>query len=215
MSPLDRRHFLRAAAALSAGAFVPGAASALPPRLLGTCPAPTPGATAGPFYLQSPLRQDITEGLSGMPFSVLLRVLDRATCTPIAGVFVEIWHADVPGAYSGFASEGTLGETFLRGAFPTDSQGIARLQTIYPGWYPGRTPHIHVRVREPGGAQLLTTQVYFDDAVSTWVYSNVAPYTARGVHTVGNGTDGLYRPDMELVLQRVGSGARGALTLTV
>jgi protocatechuate 3,4-dioxygenase beta subunit len=213
---MNRRDLLLGATALGATSLLPaGAEATLPQRIFGTCPTPSPGGAEGPFYIAGATRRDITEGLPGFPLQVFLRIVDRNTCLPIEGVAVDIWHSDIPGAYSGFASEGTLGETFLRGIQLTDARGIASFQTIYPGWYPVRTPHIHVKVIAPGGAELLTTQVYFDDAVSRWVYRNVPEYAARGVHAVTNATDGGYRSDMELVLQPAGNGGYGGLTLTV
>ena len=39
-----------------------------------------------------------------------------------------------------------------------------RLRTIYPGWYSGRTPHVHLKLRV--GAKATTTQLYFPDEVT-------------------------------------------------
>ena len=61
---------------------------------------------------------------------------------------MEIWHADASGDYSGF--DGQENQTFLRGRQIAGANGAATFRTIYPGWYPGRTPHIHVKVLRDG-----------------------------------------------------------------
>ncbi|MGO8658631.1 protocatechuate 3,4-dioxygenase, partial [Rhizobium ruizarguesonis] len=72
---------------------------------------------------------------------------------PIENADVEIWHADVRGVYSGRAAgmcnpddEAARNAGFLRGRQITDADGVANFLSVYPGWYGGRTPHIHLRV---------------------------------------------------------------------
>ena len=60
----------------------------------------------------------------------------------------------------------------------TDAKGVATFRTIYPGWYPGRTPHIHVKV-SVAGSEVHTGQLFFDEALTTAVYAR-DPYRARG-----------------------------------
>ena len=112
----------------------------------------TPETTAGPFYLDPGLvRADITEGAPGAPLALVLQVVD-ADCRPIEGVRVDVWHCDAAGNYSGFAGQGsdgprdTRGDTFLRGTQFADARGVVAYETIWPGWYRGRTPHVHYRV---------------------------------------------------------------------
>lgn len=211
----DRRQLLVGAAAWGGVALWPRTARALPAALEGTCPTPTRGAAEGPFHVPGPDRRDLTEGLTGLPLQLVIRLEDRATCTPIPDLLVDVWHADIPGTYSGFASQGSAGETWLRGTQATDADGLARFSTIYPGWYPTRTPHLHVKVLDLAGVELLTTQLYFPDPVSTWIYRNVAPYDLRAPHAVRNPQDGGYRRDMEVAIRRAGAGAQAGITLTV
>src|SRR5258705_4715165 len=49
--------------------------------------------------------------------------------------------------YSDESVENTVGQTFLRGHQITDSNGAVTFKTIIPGWYSGRTVHIHVMIR--------------------------------------------------------------------
>src|SRR5256885_1507945 len=64
--------------------------------------------------------------------------------------------------------------TFMRGIQRTDATGLAVFRTIYPGWYRGRTVHIHVKVHV-GGTVLHTGQLFFDDSLTDSVFKH-PPY---------------------------------------
>jgi protocatechuate 3,4-dioxygenase beta subunit len=155
----------------------------------------TPEQTEGPFFVETGLlRSDLREDKAGVELRLSLRVVSADGCTPIAGALVEVWHADAAGAYSAFDtaqgnSANTAGETFLRGYQAADAEGRVEFVTVYPGWYPGRTPHIHLMVLV-GDDSLLTTQLYFPEAVTDEVYEQ-APYSARGRRTTTNASDGV------------------------
>lgn len=100
----------------------------------------------------------------------------------------ELWHCDAAGAYSGV--QGDTGR-FLRGIQRTNAKGVAVFQTIYPGWYPGRTVHIHVKTAL-GGNVVHTGQLYFSDRVTDTVYRR-APYTRRPNRSTRNAGDSIYR----------------------
>jgi protocatechuate 3,4-dioxygenase beta subunit len=144
----------------------------------------TPEAVEGPFYFDPKLvRTDITEGHRGAPLALTLQVVAAADCAPIASARVDLWHADALGMYSGYRGQGdegvaTRGQTFLRGTQVTGADGKAQFATIYPGWYPGRTPHIHFKVLLDERS-LVTGQLYFPDEVSTRIYSGNTPYRER------------------------------------
>src|SRR5580765_1665508 len=122
-----------------------------------------PEQTEGPYYIaRERVRRNITEGKPGVPLSLRTTVVDAHTCRPIKGATVDVWHADAAGAYSGFGAG--VGGSFCRGVQPTDARGLARFETIYPGWYPGRAVHIHVKVHVHGNV-VHTGQLYFPDAV--------------------------------------------------
>src|SRR5436305_381668 len=99
-------------------------------------------ATAARSCSDGKLRRNITEGRPGTPLTLRLRVVDASTCKPIKNAAVDIWHCDALGAYSGFGA-GSGSRTFMRGVQRTDANGFATFQTVYPGWYQGRTVHIH------------------------------------------------------------------------
>jgi protocatechuate 3,4-dioxygenase beta subunit len=175
----------------------------------------SPEQTEGPYHVENPLlRRNVTERRPGVPLFVSLRVASAATCEPITGAVVEIWHADASGAYSGF--DGAENDTFMRGRQVTGASGVATFRTVYPGWYTGRTPHIHVKAHV-GGSEVHTGQVYFDEAVSAAVYAR-APYSARGAQDTTNAEDFIFArggAQSMLALAPRGDAYWGAITLVV
>lgn len=162
-----------AAAAASEGTLMPGA---------DVCVI-TPEVTEGPYYFDPSLeRSEITEGHGGVATTVKLQVVD-GLCQPVAGARVDLWHCDAAGQYSGYANQtggvDTTGQTFLRGTQFAGDNGIVEFQTIYPGWYAGRTTHMHFKVFLDEKT-VLTGQIFFPDALSQFLYQNVEPYKARG-----------------------------------
>lgn len=86
---------------------------------------------------------------------------------PMAGARVQIWQADAAGIYlhprdARFAERDPGFQGY--GATRTTEAGAYAFRTIRPGLYPGRTPHIHMRVTSPDGRVELTTQAYFPDS---------------------------------------------------
>jgi len=170
--------------------------------------------TEGPYYLPGDkVRRDMREGKPGVLLTVRTTVLDVSTCKPIKGAAVDLWHCDAAGTYSGFAQEGTDGETFLRGIQRTDAKGVAVLKTIYPGWYPGRTVHIHAQVHA-GGSVVHTGQLFFPDRLTDTVYKR-APYKNRPNRSTRNANDSIFVNGGSrsiLKLTKSGSGYVGRLT---
>ena len=151
----------------------------------------TPEQTEGPYYIPNErVRRNITEGRPGAPLELRLRVVDASTCKPIKGAAVDVWHADALGVYSGFGS-GAGNRTFMRGIQRTDANGLARFRTVYPGWYRGRTVHIHVKVHI-GGNVVHTGQVYFPDSWTDRVFRR-RPYSRRPNRDTRNATDLVFR----------------------
>jgi len=147
----------------------------------------TPEQTEGPYYIAGEkYRRNITDGRPGVPLFLRLRVVDASTCKPIAGAAVDTWHADALGVYSGFGA-GAKSRTFMRGIQKTDANGLARFRTVYPGWYQGRTVHIHVKVHL-GGNVVHTGQLYFPDSLTDKVFRR-KPYSRRSNRTTRNASD--------------------------
>ncbi len=176
----------------------------------------TPELTEGPYYIDGEkLRRNITEGKPGAPLALRLSVVNASTCTPITGAAVDIWHADASGVYSGFGA-GSGNRTFLRGIQRTAAGGVATFQTLYPGWYPGRAVHIHVKVHVAGNV-VHTGQLFFDDAVTDAVYRR-SPYRRRPNRTTRNASDSIYVNGGSKSLVRVrkqGAGYLGTVTMGV
>ena len=112
--------------------------------------------TEGPYYFDADsIRSDIREDREGTRLRLAIRVRDADSCEPLKNAVVDLWHCDALGSYSGFeaASGGGPGgggrtddEKYLRGAQVTNADGIVEFVTVYPGWYQGRTVHIHGKV---------------------------------------------------------------------
>jgi protocatechuate 3,4-dioxygenase beta subunit len=176
----------------------------------------TPELTEGPYYIAGEaLRRDITEGRPGTKLSVRTTVLNASSCKPIKNAVVELWHADASGVYSGFGSD-VSNRTAMRGKQRTDRNGLAVFSTIYPGWYQGRTVHIHVKVWV-GGSVVHTGQLFFPEATSDAVYAN-APYAARGPRDQHNTSDSIFVNGGSkglLKLSKAGAGYTGSITMGV
>ena len=174
-----------------------------------------PEQTEGPYFvdeklLRSDLRLDPGDNTMrpGLPLRLTLRLsaVGENSCSPLAGVVVDVWHNDASGEYSDVRDRkyDNRGKKFLRGYQLSDANGVARFMTIYPGWYPGRTVHIHFKVRtNPSGeaGAEFTYQLYFDDAITDEVHA--APlYSANGQRSTRNRNDRIFRNGGdELMLQ--------------
>jgi protocatechuate 3,4-dioxygenase beta subunit len=139
---------------------------------------------------------------------------------------VDVWHCDALGSYSGFESASTGGapggpgggsgptddKTYLRGAQVTNSDGIVEFVTVYPGWYRGRTTHIHAKVHLDKQT-VLTSQLYFDEKVTASVYER-SPYSERSGRDTFNENDGIFDERLLLKLTR-GDGWLGVMSFDV
>ena len=221
---LTRRSILRlagvAAASLGAGAWNARAAEGGGPAAVESGAVScvlTPELTEGPYYLPNEkLRRNITDGHPGAPLVLQLAVVNASTCKPIPGAAVDIWHADAAGSYSGFAA-GSGSRTFMRGIQKTDARGIATFRTVYPGWYQGRSVHIHVKVHVHGSV-VHTGQLFFSDSLTDRVYRN-APYNKRPNRTTRNANDSIFvnggRKSILSLRRRTAGGYLGKITMGV
>jgi len=150
---------------------------------------PTAAQVEGPYYTPNPPQRTslVEAGVVGEPILLTGFVWDTA-CQPIAGAVVDLWQSDGAGVYDNVGYR-------LRGYTLTDGSGRYTMETVVPGEYPGRTPHIHVKVHPPGGA-VLTSQMYFPDAAA-------------------NARDRIFDPALVLDLQETADGLIGVMNFVV
>jgi protocatechuate 3,4-dioxygenase beta subunit len=171
----------------------------------------TPEETEGPFYIDADaIRSDIRDDREGATLRLAVRVRDAERCEPIRNAVVDIWHCDAAGTYSGVQGDS---ERFLRGAQVTDRDGIVEFTTIYPGWYPGRTVHVHAKVHVDS-ATVLTTQVYFDEEITAAVYEE-EPYSSRAGRDTFNDNDSIFDQALVLDLSTSDGGYLGLASFDV
>lgn len=165
-----------------------------------------PEQTEGPYFVderlhRSDIRSDPTDGrmVAGTSLALTFQVmrLNPGGCIPLPDALVDIWHCDAEGVYSDVEDPGfnTRGQKFLRGYQVTNGQGEARFLTIYPGWYPIRTVHIHFKVRAAATAGKnfeFTSQLYFPDELTDRVHTAL-PYSSKGRRRVRNHRDFIFR----------------------
>ena len=221
---LSRREILAimgaGSAALLIGGPVPGLADSRT-RRIPDCVV-RPELTEGPYFVdekldRSDIRTDPSDGaVSAGALLALTFKVSRLTssCTPLSGAIVDLWQCDSEGVYSDVKDPlfDTVGRKFLRGYQVTDADGVARFVTVYPGWYPSRTVHLHFKVRSPvsaTSAQEFTSQLFFDDAFTDRVFTR-PPYAARGTRKVLNANDRIYQrgggSQLELAVKEAGEG---------
>jgi protocatechuate 3,4-dioxygenase beta subunit len=141
------------------------------------------------------MRQDISEGITGLPVRLALRIVD-ANCQPVKGATVDVWHTSAAGVYSAMAAGTFCNPTqedlskrhFSRGVQTTDANGRVDFNTVFPGWYSSRTIHIHFRVRI-GDTAMVTSQLFFEDALADEIIKNHVDYGARPNRDTTNKTD--------------------------
>jgi protocatechuate 3,4-dioxygenase beta subunit len=178
----------------------------------------------------------------GVLLQLEITIVDTTkSCAPVPNAAVDIWHCDARGYYAGFEQNDpdqmvgagssftyTPPNNYLRGVQMTDTNGTATFTTIYPGYYYGRTIHIHVEVHTDGSASATnyggghvchTGQLYFDDSTTDAV-QNVDPYSQpRSSPRTTNPNDTIYTgqggADALVTLTPLGSSASAGFRATI
>jgi protocatechuate 3,4-dioxygenase beta subunit len=152
-------------------------------------------ATEGPCTeAADQVRQDVSEGYSGLPMRLALRVVD-AGCNPIAGAKVKIWHTQITGSYSGdtpnpgmcLKIQSDSAKHYFRGAQTTDADGRVDFDSCFPGWYRGRAIHIHYTVSLDGKSY--TSQLVFEEDLINEIFTTHAEYKSYGLPDTPNASD--------------------------
>ncbi|KAJ0414150.1 Intradiol ring-cleavage dioxygenase [Aspergillus carlsbadensis] len=172
--------------------------------------------TQGPYYVTGELiRNNLVEDQEGVPLYIDVQVIDSNSCEPVPDVYIDFWHCNSTGVYSGVVASGNgdssdesnLDSTFLRGLQRTDSLGVASFHSLFPGHYTGRATHIHLlthpvnttnvnRNNETITNSLYTStsshvgQIFFDqDLIST--VEAVEPYASNTQEITENADDSI------------------------
>ena len=178
----------------------------------------TKAMTLGPCYADTLAREDISEGMPGVPMRLSLQIVREDGCVPVSGATVDVWHTKAEGVYSEFGSnsacnpgaEDLTAVGFCRGVQTTDDEGKVHFSSIVPGWYGGRAVHVHFTVRVDG-EEYLTSQLFFDDALLDEIEQQV-DYEARGARDTRNREDSILPVDEQvLYLLNTAKRADGAL----
>jgi protocatechuate 3,4-dioxygenase beta subunit len=163
----------------------------------------TPGETEGPYWVdvglnRSDIRSDSSTGAvePGLKLQLGINIsqLNNGVLIPVSDAQVDIWHCNALGVYSAVTAQNTVGQDFLRGYQVTNGHGNVRFLSIYPGWYRGRTVHIHFRVRLYSDNTLtynFVSQFFFADDITDQVFLT-DPYIARPNRDTRNSTDMVY-----------------------
>ncbi len=172
------------------------------PEAIATC-AVLNMTTAGPCTTATTMiRRDVSEGFTGLPMRLALRLVSQTSCMPIAGATIEIWHTNAKGVYSGVTPNPQLcygpdpsaaNNTSMRGSQVTDANGDVAFHTCFPGWYPGRAIHIHFRVYV-NGTVTNTSQLFFAELLTTQIFAQHVDYKAFGQPDTTLSRDGIIRP---------------------
>ncbi|MEL6255231.1 MAG: intradiol ring-cleavage dioxygenase [Bacteroidota bacterium] len=178
-----------------------------------------PSETAGPFTIKSPadwVRENIIGDRAGIPLMMTFIVQNtNSDCSPLADVYVDIWHCDANGNYSEYDGQldgNFTSEHFLRGRQKTAADGTVSFISIYPGWYPGRAPHIHIEILDSNENSLLVSQVAFPENISNEVYAT-SDYS--GAFDTSNNRDGSFRDSLSRnIVDTIGGNITDGYTLS-
>ncbi|KAL5492671.1 hypothetical protein ACEPAI_4118 [Sanghuangporus weigelae] len=168
-----------------------------------------PEVTQGPYYVEGELiRSDVTDDQQSVPLYADVELIDVNTCEPVSGYYIDFWHANATGVYSGVVASSNgvgsddptnINNTFLRGIQETSNEGYTQFVSIFPGHYTGRTTHIHLLIHQTdgsandndtytGGTVAHVGQVYFDQDLISQV-EELEPYSTNTQELTENSED--------------------------
>jgi protocatechuate 3,4-dioxygenase beta subunit len=228
---MERKEFLKKGlAALGIAAVAPMVTSCKKDTVDTTTTTTTTGSctvapteTEGPFPTKSPSTLqmvDIKSDRTGVPFTIKITIQNKNnSCAALSGAIVDIWHCDKDGYYSEYGGSGMQSVNmqafhFLRGRQVTDANGLVGFTSIFPGWYSGRAPHIHVHVYDSAGKSLVVTQIAFPTAVCDTVYTTATTLYTKGKQDTANTADNVFSDSLATELATVTGSVSAGYVLT-
>ncbi|KAH8671795.1 Intradiol ring-cleavage dioxygenase [Tricladium varicosporioides] len=172
-----------------------------------------PEVTQGPYYVSGEYIRtdgDVRETELGVDLYIDVQIIDIATCEPVVDAYVDWWHANATGVYSGVNAQGNgnyndkanINKTFLRGLIRTDDMGVAAVTDKFGGHYDGRATHTHMAVHINGtvldngtytaGEITHIGQIFWDESLITEVNLN-EPYASNTDEIVENVDDNVFQ----------------------
>uniref|UniRef100_H3GVM6 Intradiol ring-cleavage dioxygenases domain-containing protein n=1 Tax=Phytophthora ramorum TaxID=164328 RepID=H3GVM6_PHYRM len=170
-----------------------------------------PEVTEGPYYVNGEfIRSDVTENQEGISLFAELQFVDVNTCEPVDNLYVDFWHCNATGVYSGVVANGNgdtsdasnINNTAFRGLAPTDDNGIVTFTSVFPGHYTGRATHIHIlgsyngtvlkNNTYSGGVGAHVGQLFFDQDLITKVEAT-GVYATNTLDVTLNDNDNIYQ----------------------
>jgi len=183
----------------------------------------SPTETAGPFPTKNPsslVQTDITSDRTGVPMVINIAVQNiNNSCAALEGAIVDIWHCDKDGYYSEYGGTGMQSANFqsvhfLRGRQVSNANGLVSFKSIFPGWYSGRAPHIHVHIYDASGKSLLVTQIAFPTDVCNTVYTTATEFYTRGTQDTSNARDNVFSDSLNNQMSVITGSVSEGFTLT-
>ncbi|MEY2918305.1 MAG: hypothetical protein RIS73_2019 [Bacteroidota bacterium] len=188
----------------------------------GTCTV-IPTETEGPFPIKTPssyVRSNIVEDRTGVPLIINLTIKNtNNSCAVVSGAIVDIWHCDRQGNYSEYGGTGMQSTDytgssyhFLRGRQVTDANGLVSFTSLYPGWYSGRAPHIHLHIYNASGVSKCISQIAFPKDICDTVYTTSSLYSSRGIADTLNANDNVFGSPSTDLAQEMADSLTGTVS---
>lgn len=158
----------------------------------------SPKETKGPFPNKTPsayIQENIIGDRKGIALLITMTILNKNNeCKPLSNTLVDVWHCDGHGNYSEYGVEDMTKKHFLRGRQASNVNGQVSFISIFPGYYRGRAPHIHVEVLGSNEKSLLATQIAFPETICDTVYGTE---NYRESDYVSNTSDMVFRDSLD------------------
>ena len=166
---------------------------------------PTSQTTDGPFYTKATTQRKIASNQSGYKIIYKLKIQNK-NCKPLPNLTISLWQANSQGQYS-------LVKNSLRGNQLTNKQGLVTFESIFPGWYPTRAAHLHVKILSQDQT-LLSTQLFFPQELVDKIYQT-KPYLTKGKEQISKENDQIYQSLPNLINMRYTAPRTLTATLTL